>query len=217
LVHLVLSDQLTASSNNGKILGHKRFEKRPQKIRICNKSNYVKMSNESNVGPNMNVHANDNDNATTATTQASACDLHDAILANSQSVVELYLEQQGADPNRSPQLPPVGVISSAENERARDLHRTLGRVFRRRQGGSIHPLHVAVCNAYHHCVFGRDQALGIIRSLLRAGANTKALSNGIVYCKIGTHASITIASAKTADKVALFLKRFPLPGYERVL
>jgi hypothetical protein len=152
LVHLVLSDQLTASSNNGKILGHKRFEKRPQKIRICNKSNYVKMSNESNVGPNMNVHANDNDNATTATTQASACDLHDAILANSQSVVELYLEQQGADPNRSPQLPPVGVISSAENERARDLHRTLGRVFRRRQGGSIHPLHVAVCNAYHHCV-----------------------------------------------------------------
>lgn len=163
----------------------------------------------------MNVHANDNDNATTATTQASACDLHDAILANSQSVVELYLEQQGADPNRSPQLPPVGVISSAENERARDLHRTLGRVFRRRQGGSIHPLHVAVCNAYHHCVFGRDQALGIIRSLLRAGANTKALSNGIVYCKIGTHASITIASAKTADKVALFLKRFPLPGYEK--
>ena len=149
------------------------------------------------------------------TSQASACDLHDAILANSQSVVELYLEQQGADPNRSPQLPPVGVISSAENERARDLHRTLGRVFRRRQGGAIHPLHVAVCNAYHHCVFGKEQALGVINSLLRAGANTKALSNGIVYCKIGTHASITIASAKTADKVALFLKRFPFLGHEQ--
>jgi hypothetical protein len=51
--------------------------------------------------------------------------------------------------------------------------------------------------------------------LLHAGANTKALSNGIVYCKIGSHASITIASAKRADKVALFLKRFPLPNYER--
>ncbi|KAI2501083.1 hypothetical protein MHU86_13374 [Fragilaria crotonensis] len=170
--------------------------------------------NEAHVNLNVDHGAILNANATKAA-RTSPCDLHDAILANSQSVVELYLERNGADPNRSPRLPPVAVVSSAETERAKDLHRTLGRVFRRCQGGTIHPLHVAVCNAYHHCSFGRDQALGIVKALLRAGACTKALSSGMVYCKIGTHASVTIATPKTADKVALFLKRFPLPNHER--
>ncbi|KAI2490935.1 hypothetical protein MHU86_23623 [Fragilaria crotonensis] len=123
--------------------------------------------NEAHVNLNVDHGAILNANATKAA-RTSPCDLHDAILANSQSVVELYLERNGADPNRSPRLPPVAVVSSAETERAKDLHRTLGRVFRRCQGGTIHPLHVAVCNAYHHCFFG-DQALGIVKALLRAG------------------------------------------------
>ena len=170
---------------------------------------------QANVDLNVDHGIHLNPNATTAA-RTSPCDLHDAILSNSQSVVELYLERLGADPNRSPRLPPVGVVSSAESERAKDYHRTLGRVFRRCQGGTIHPLHVAVCNAYHHCVFGRDQALGIIKALLRAGACPKALSSGMVYCKIGTHASVTIATPKTADQVALFLKRFPLVAFKQL-
>lgn len=141
------------------------------------------------------------------------CDLHEAILANSQSVVELML-QQGADPNVSPPLAPVGVISASPSERARDLHRTLGRVFRSRQGGGIAPLHVAVCNAYHAASteFGRTAALGIVSSLLAHGANPKETCHGICFCKVGSHPSVTIASTKTADKVALFLKRFPSPN-----
>jgi len=145
---------------------------------------------------------------------ASASDLHEAILANSYPVVKFYLEQ-GVDPNRSPQLAPIGVISATEQEQARDLHRTLGRVFRSRQSGTINPLIVAVCNAYHHS--GRNsgrQSLQIVRALLKARADTKATCNGIAFCAVGNHPSVTIASPKTAATVALFLKRFPLSNKE---
>lgn len=157
-----------------------------------------------------NVNAiNNNANDMMYNNSISSSDLHEAILANSRSVVELLLEQ-GANPNRSPQLAPVGVIAASSSERARDLHRSLGRVFRSRQGGTIHPLHVAVCNAYHHCVFGRTEAIGIVNALLKAGADRKSTCSGIAFCKVGTHPTVTIASSKTCDKVALFLKRFPL-------
>jgi hypothetical protein len=162
---------------------------------------------------NNNEHDNRNNNLHAAPAVPIASDLHEAILANSSAVVKLYLDQ-GANPNRSPQLAPVGVISASNQERARDLHRTLGRVFRSRQSGSIHPLHVAVCNAYHHSTFGKEEALSIIRYLLDAGADTQSTCNGIAFCKVGTHPSVTIATPKTSAKVALFLKRFPLPGKE---
>lgn len=145
--------------------------------------------------------------------RALASDLHEAILANSYPVVQWYLDH-GADANVSPFLAPVGVISSASQEKYRDLHRTLGRVFRCRQDGRIQPLVVAVCNAYHRAVSGREDAIKIIRALLRAGADTEAACSGIVFCKIGTHASITISVPKTAVKTALFLKRFPKDDIE---
>eukprot|EP00545_Synedropsis_sp_CCMP1620_P013290 CAMPEP_0119006382 /NCGR_PEP_ID=MMETSP1176-20130426/2265_1 /TAXON_ID=265551 /ORGANISM="Synedropsis recta cf, Strain CCMP1620" /LENGTH=588 /DNA_ID=CAMNT_0006958291 /DNA_START=127 /DNA_END=1893 /DNA_ORIENTATION=+ len=152
---------------------------------------------------------NNNNNNNRYNNSITSSDLHEAILANSQSVVELLLAQ-GVNPNRSPQLAPVGVIAASSSERARDLHRSLGRVFRSRQGGTIHPLHVAVCNAYHHCVFGRESAIGIVNALLKASADRRSTCSGIAFCKVGTHPTVTIASSKTCDKVALFLKRFPL-------
>eukprot|EP00547_Thalassionema_nitzschioides_P012104 CAMPEP_0194255714 /NCGR_PEP_ID=MMETSP0158-20130606/35104_1 /TAXON_ID=33649 /ORGANISM="Thalassionema nitzschioides, Strain L26-B" /LENGTH=364 /DNA_ID=CAMNT_0038994163 /DNA_START=20 /DNA_END=1111 /DNA_ORIENTATION=+ len=142
-----------------------------------------------------------------------ASDLHEAVLANSYPVVQWYLDQ-GADPNTSPYLAPISVITSASQEKYRDLHRVLGRVFRGRQDGQIQPLVVAACNAYHQAGSGREDAFKIIRALLRAGANVDATCNGVVFCKVGTHASITISVPKTAVKIALFLKRFPKKDME---
>lgn len=142
-----------------------------------------------------------------------ASDLHEAILANSYPVVQWYLDK-GADANASPVLAPISVISSASQEKYRDLHRVLGRVFRGRQDGRIQPLVVAVCNAYHQVGSGKEDALDIIRALLRAGADTDATCSGVVFCKVGSHASITISVPKTAVKAALFLKRFPKKNME---
>jgi len=135
-------------------------------------------------------------------------DLHEAILANSFAIVQILLER-GADPNTSPTIAPIGLVSSSHQERARDLHRTLGRVFRSRRDGFINPLAVAVCNAYHHSSLGRENALKIIVALLEAGADCHGTCSGIAFCKIGSYPSVTVNATKTAAKVALFLKRFP--------
>eukprot|EP00547_Thalassionema_nitzschioides_P002125 CAMPEP_0194212644 /NCGR_PEP_ID=MMETSP0156-20130528/12680_1 /TAXON_ID=33649 /ORGANISM="Thalassionema nitzschioides, Strain L26-B" /LENGTH=437 /DNA_ID=CAMNT_0038940515 /DNA_START=101 /DNA_END=1414 /DNA_ORIENTATION=- len=152
-----------------------------------------------------------------------ASDLHEAILANSLPIVQMLLAR-GADPNISPLIAPIGIIdknalsssnsnnSSSNNqaEKVRDLHRTLGRVFRSRKDGTIHPLHVAVCNLYHHCSVGKDNALQIVQELLHApGVNVTAKCCGVAFCNIGTYPSVTVHSNKTAAKVVLFLKRFP--------
>lgn len=207
--------------NNNPVLDNAN-ESNQQVVNLANIANIAANNNEANNEnmPNnaMNAHndannmMNVNNNNNNYNSSISSSDLHEAILANSQSVVELLLEQ-GANPNRSPQLAPVGVIAASSSERARDLHRSLGRVFRSRQGGTIHPLHVAVCNAYHHCVFGRTEAIGIVQALLKAGADRKSTCSGIAFCKVGTHPTVTIASSKTCDKVALFLKRFPLVSH----
>jgi len=135
-------------------------------------------------------------------------DLHEAILANSLPIVQMLLAR-GADPNISPLIAPIGIISTSNEERARDLHRTLGRVFRSCREGTINPLTVAVCNAYHHCAVGRESAIGVVEALLNAGADVHNTCSGIAFCKIGSYPSVVINSAKTPAKVALFLKRFP--------
>lgn len=144
----------------------------------------------------------------------SAFDLHEAILANSYRVVSLLLERD-ADPNVSPQLPPIGVLSATNQEQSRELHRSLCRVFRSQRDGTINPLVVAVCNAYHQSASPeKENALRIIEALLKSGADTQDTCNKVAFCKIGVHPSITVASPKTAYKIALLLKRFPLLGEE---
>mmetsp|Transcript_37 Transcript_37/g.54 ORF Transcript_37/g.54 Transcript_37/m.54 type:complete len:422 (-) Transcript_37:36-1301(-) len=144
----------------------------------------------------------------------SSFDLHEAILANSYKVVCLLLERE-ADPNKSPQLPPIGVLSATHQEQSRELHRNLCRVFRSHRDGNINPLIVAVCNAYHQSAsHEQENALHIIEALVKAGADTEATCNNIAFCKIGIHPSITVASPKTAYKIALLLKRFPRPDEE---
>lgn len=139
----------------------------------------------------------------------SPSDLHEAILANSFQVVKMYLAQ-GADPNISPLLPPAGALARIHDNQVQDLHRTLNRVFRSSRDGTINPLTVAVCNAYHNMMNGKEDALRIIRLLLKAGADPSTTCSGITFCNVGGYQSLTIASPKTAYKVALFLKRFPL-------
>lgn len=180
---------------------------------------YTTMSNNNN-GNNNNERRSERNNNNNDDEESNhegipnPGDLHEAILANSRSVVEHYL-RHGANPNRSPPLAPVSVITSSNQERARDLHRTLGRVFRSRQSGVIRPIHVAVCNAYHNCSrFKRANALGILKALLEGGADPRETCSGIAFCKIGVHPTVTVASAKGAAKVALFLKRFPLKDLE---
>ena len=172
-------------------------------------------NNHNNRQNNQNDRRNNNNNNESG--RSTGTDLHDAILANSHSVVKHYL-QEGVDPNRSPVLQHVSVIVQSQQERARDLHRTIGRVFRSRTNGRghIHPLHVAVCNAYHHCheKTQTKDALGIVQSLLEAGANPKATCSDVAFCKIGIHPSVTLTAPRTASKVALFLKRFPLTNHE---
>eukprot|EP00543_Licmophora_paradoxa_P012623 CAMPEP_0202479140 /NCGR_PEP_ID=MMETSP1360-20130828/94822_1 /ASSEMBLY_ACC=CAM_ASM_000848 /TAXON_ID=515479 /ORGANISM="Licmophora paradoxa, Strain CCMP2313" /LENGTH=376 /DNA_ID=CAMNT_0049106453 /DNA_START=135 /DNA_END=1262 /DNA_ORIENTATION=+ len=172
------------------------------------------MAHPMNNNVNNANNVNDNNAVIDGNTRTASNDLHEAILANSKTVVEFYLEH-GADPNLSPQLAPINVVTSANQERARDLHRTLGRVFRSRQNGTIRPLHVAVCNAYHHCELDqRDDSLGIIKALLDHGADANSTCSGIAFCNVGSHPSVTIASAKNAAKLALFLKRFPRTDHE---
>lgn len=150
----------------------------------------------------------DDDGCNNESSTPFAADLHEAILANSFAIVQILLDR-GADPNTSPTIAPIGLVSSSHQERARDLHRTLGRVFRSRRDGFINPLSVAVCNAYHHSSLGRENALKIIVALLEAGADCHGTCSGIAFCKIGSYPSVTVNATKTAAKVALFLKRFP--------
>lgn len=155
-----------------------------------------------------NSNNNHKDAATTKSTLAP--DLHEAILANSFPIVEMLLARN-ADPNQSPILAPIGIVATSPQEKARDLHRTLGRVFRSRPNGTITPLTVAVCNAYHNSSSSssRASALQIVVALLQAGANVAAASSGIAFCKIGSYPHVTMNSERTAASVALFLKRFP--------
>jgi len=144
-----------------------------------------------------------------------ASQLHEAILANSFPVVQLLLDH-GVDPNISPQLASSTIVTNTNSERFRNLLLTLHRMFRIEGHGCIHPLEVAVCNAYHHSLSGGDSAVQIIKALLEAGADINKTCHGIVFCQIGNNKYLKFRKSKTAIQLALFMKRFPLPDEKEV-
>lgn len=131
-------------------------------------------------------------------------DLCDAILGNSSCLVELLLREEGADPNQRPKLALLSEVPK-DNGKVDPMERILAET----DEYDLTCLHVAVVNCYHHGrldgIAGkqRQNAIGILESILAAGANVKAQCRNILFCNIG---GINVSSPSTAlDTMALAL------------
>lgn len=156
------------------------------------------------------------------TSAPSAGALVDAILTNSGSVVQQYLEA-GFDPNTvvSPSNGGIPYLEDIrdpgdENDEISDQYEL---AIYRRPGQFPSLLHIAVVNCYHRIVksssSGREQALSILRCLMKHGADASATTPHLVVTHIRDYNWRLFDSADTtALGLAIFLKRFPLYAYE---
>ena len=113
-------------------------------------------------------------------------DLFDAIITNSFALVEEYIES-GGDPNVDlcPQLPDFDEAKEENNE-GEDYMPSNIKILSNSTSSCISPLRVAIVNCHHQYEHKISSAVAILKSLIDAGADTTAQSEGVILCRIAS-------------------------------